>query len=267
MAVEFDYLPGQTMKITSFLFIGTVHLLAGCSQADLENQSAGANPPAEGFNLANSDPAAIELADSVMAAMGGRRNWDKTRYISWNFFGRRELVWDKTKGNVRIESLPDSIIYLVNIHTLEGRVQVAGKEITEPEAVKRMLTRARSIWINDAYWLVMPFKLKDSGVTLKYLGEDTTATGIRANVLELTFDNVGDTPQNKYRVYVDVNDNLVKQWAYYKEAAQDSASQVWPWDNYKRYGDILLSADRSDQKGPRNVRVDERLPEALFSEF
>lgn len=254
------------MKTTS-LFIWAVLLLAGCQQGDLGNQPPGVNPPMKGFDLPNSDPAAIELADSVMAAMGGRRNWDKTRYISWNFFGRRNLVWDKTNGNVRIESLPDSIIYLVNIHTLEGRVQVSGKEITEPDAVKRMLTRARSIWINDSYWLVMPFKLKDSGVALKYLGEDTTATGTRANVLELTFDNVGDTPQNKYRVYVDVKDNLVKQWAYYKEASQDSASQVWPWDNYKRYGDILLSADRSDQKGPRDVRVDDRLPDAVFTEF
>lgn len=249
------------------LCIWAVALLAGCQQGALEKGPSGKNPPAPGFDQENSDPAAIELADSVMAAMGGRRNWDKTRYISWNFFGRRNLVWDKAKGNVRIESLPDSIIYLVNIHTLEGRVQVNGKEITEPDAVKRMLTRARSIWINDAYWLVMPFKLKDSGVTLKYLGEDTTAAGLKANVLELTFNNVGDTPQNKYRVYVDVKDNLVKQWAYYKEVTQDSASQVWPWDNYKRYGDILLSADRSDNKGPRNVRVDEKLPDALFTQF
>lgn len=252
---------------TFLIFILALLLLAGCQQGGLESASSRGNPPAPGFNQTGSDPAAIELADSVMAAMGGRRNWDNTRYISWNFFGRRNLVWDKTKGNVRIESLPDSIIYLVNIHTLEGRVQVSGKEITEPEAVKRMLARAKSIWINDAYWLVMPFKLKDSGVTLKYLGEDTTATGLQANVLELTFTDVGDTPQNKYRVFVDVKDNLVKQWAYYKEAAQDSASQVWPWDNYKRYGNILLSADRSDQKGPRNVRVDDRLPDELFTQF
>ncbi|MEQ8423753.1 MAG: hypothetical protein RIA63_03520, partial [Cyclobacteriaceae bacterium] len=33
------------------------------------------NPPADGFNLAESDPAAIELADSIMMAVGGRKNW------------------------------------------------------------------------------------------------------------------------------------------------------------------------------------------------
>jgi hypothetical protein len=239
-------------------------LLVGCEKEQEERRE---NPPAPGFDLANSDPAAVELADSVMAAMGGRQNWDKTRYISWNFFGRRNLVWDKWEGNVRIESLPDSIIYLVNINDLTGRVQIKGRELTEPDSLKQMLGRAKSIWINDSYWLVMPFKLKDSGVTLKYFGEDTTATGLLANVLELTFDSVGDTPENKYRVYIDVKDNLVKQWAYYKDANQDSASQVWPWDNYKKYGDLLLSADRSDAKGPRDVRVDEQLSSEVFIEF
>lgn len=241
--------------------------LTGCQHEGQENRRSKANPPAEGFNAAQSDPAAIELADSVMAAMGGRENWDETRFISWNFFGRRNLVWDKKEGRVRIESIPDSTIYLVDVDDLKGRVQIKGKEITAPDSLQKLLERAKSIWINDSYWLIMPFKLKDTGVTLKYLGEDTTLLGRRANVLELTFEDVGDTPENKYRVYVDVKDNLVKQWAYYKNASQDSASQIWPFDNYKWYGDIMLSADRSDNKGPRNVRVDEKLPGSLFSEF
>lgn len=227
----------------------------------------GSNPPAPGFDLAHSDPAAVELADSVMEAMGGRKNWDETRYISWNFFGRRNLVWDKKDGHVRIESMPDSTIYLVNINDMTGRVQIKGQELTEPDSLQKMLAKAKSIWINDSYWLVMPYKLKDTGVRLKYLGEDTTLSGLKANVMELTFENVGDTPNNKYRVYVDLKDNLVKQWAYYQDASQDSASQVWPFDNYKRYGKILLSADRSDNRGPRDVRVDEKLSPETFREF
>jgi hypothetical protein len=238
-----------------------------CQSDGDESEAHSENPPAPGFDLAHSDPAAVELADSIMAAMGGRKNWDKTRFISWNFFGRRNLVWDKFEGNVRIESIPDSTIYLVNINNMKGRVQIKGQELTDPDSLQKMLARGKSIWINDSYWLVMPFKLKDSGVTLKYLGEDTLASGVKCNVLELTFENVGDTPENKYRVYVDVNDNLVKQWAYYKDASQDSPSQMWPWDNYKRYDNLLLSADRSDNKGPRNVRVDEKLPAELFTEF
>jgi len=250
------------LVVTSFTI-----LFSACDQADQDSSANQYNPPAPGFDIEHSDPAAVELADSVMAAMGGRENWDNTRFISWNFFGRRNLVWDKQQGDVRIESLPDSTTYLVNINELKGRVRVKGQELTEPDSLKKMLEKAKSIWINDSYWLVMPFKLKDTGVTLKYLGEDTILTGEKCNVLELTFNNVGDTPENKYRVYVDLQDNLVKQWAYFKEASQDSASQVWPFDNYKRYGNILLSANRSDNRGPRDVRVDEKLPREIFTEF
>lgn len=237
-----------------------------CQKAN-ESGVLSENAPAPGFDAEHSDPAAVELADSIMAAMGGRQNWDRTRFISWNFSGRRNLVWDKKEGNVRIESIPDSTLYLVNINDVTGRVRIKGQELTEPDSLKKMLAKGKSIWINDSYWLFMPFKLKDTGVTLKYLGEDTIANGVNCNVIELTFNNVGDTPQNKYRVYVDVKDNLVKQWAYYREASQDSASQVWPWDNYRQYGDILLSADRSDGRGPRDVRVDEALPMKIFREF
>jgi hypothetical protein len=150
---------------------------------------------------------------------------------------------------------------------MEGKVSVKGQELASGDSLTKMLNKAKSIWINDSYWLVMPFKLKDTGVTLTYVGEDTLSNGSKCNLMELRFKNVGDTPQNMYRIYVDLSDNLVKQWSYYKEASQDSANFIRPWDNYKKYGNILLSADRSDNSGPRNASVDEALPDEVFTEF
>jgi len=225
------------------------------------------NPPMPGFDRQNSDVKAIEIADKVMEAMGGRINWDKVRCVSWNFFGARDLIWDKWTGDVRIEAPKDSAIYLVNIQDLTGKVQIAGVEITNPDSLSKYLSKAKSIWINDSYWLVMPFKLKDSGVTLTYLREDTTIPGLPCQVLELTFQEVGDTPENKYQVWVEKETNLVKQWAYYKSYQQDSASYIWPWDNYQKYGGILLSGDRSDRKGPQRVSVHDSLPATVFTSF
>ena len=251
------------------LFTGFIVALVcwSCQPATESNNDPYYNPPAEGFNIENSDPAAIELADSIMMAVGGRKNWDATRFISWNFFGRRNLVWDKQDGRVRIESLPDSTIYLINVNTMEGRVQRKGLELTEADSLAKMLNHAKSIWINDSYWLVMPFKLKDSGVTLTYMGEDTLVNKKYYNVLQLKFDGVGDTPQNKYDLYVEVKEKLIKYWSYYSDTEQDTANWTRPWDNYQRYGSILLSADRSDGRGPKNVKVDEQLPDELFTEF
>lgn len=240
---------------------------SACQKPTEESTAVVGNPVAEGFNFDGSDPAAIELADSIMSAMGGRANWDATRFISWNFFGRRDLVWDKATGRVRIESPADSTIYLVNVETGEGRVQIKGQELVEADSLAKMLDRAKSIWINDSYWLVMPYKLKDTGVTLQYLGKEKNSKEVLSNVLELTFNEVGVTPENKYQLYVGIHDNLINEWCYFKSAELDSATAIWPFDNYKRYGSILLSADRSDDKGPKNVKVDTELPDALFAEF
>lgn len=243
-----------------------VALFCWACQPSQENTDYG-NPPAEGFNLAESDPAAIELADSIMIAIGGRKNWDATRFISWNFFGARDLVWDKNQGRVRIESKRDSTIYLLDLNAMTGKVQIKGQELTVPDSLNKMLDKAKRIWINDSYWLVMPFKLKDSGVTLKYMGEDTLVNQKYYNLLQLTFKDVGVTPQNKYDLYVDVKSKLIEYWSYYGDASQDTASWTRPWDNYQKYGNILLSADRSDNGGPKNVKVDESLSDDVFTKF
>lgn len=251
------------------LIVISLMLLVSCTQPAEKTGEViiDANPPAEGFNVEGSDEQAISWADAVMQAMGGRKKWDELRFVSWNFFGARDLVWDKQTGRVRIDFPRDSSVFLVNIKTGEGKVWRKGQEITDTDSLKKYIDRGKSIWINDAYWLVMPFKLKDSGVTLKYTGERSMANEQKAHVLELTFEGVGRTPENKYEVFIDPTDSLIKQWSYYKNAEQDSASATWPWDNYRNYNGLLLSADRSDNKGPKNVKVYEDLAEEVFGSF
>ena len=249
----------------SLLFVLFAFTAFSCQPAEENKEVAEENPPMEDFNLVGSDEKAMEIADSVMKHMGGRKNWDETRYLSWTFFGRRKLLWDKWNGDVRIEFIGDpNTVYLVNIKTMEGKVKKAGEEITHPDSLAKELKRAEAIWINDSYWLCMPFKLKDSGVTLKYLREDTTMAGKDADVLGLTFQNVGNTPDNKYELWVTKEDGLIMQWAYFREASQDSASFIRPFDNYQLYGNILLSGDRSDGGGPGNLEIMDTVPENAF---
>jgi hypothetical protein len=251
------------MKLLLLLFFALA-CLSACTPKP--KTFAELNPAADGFDITHSDPTAVQLADSIMVAMGGRQNWDETKVISWNFFGARDLTWDKQTGRVRIVSPRDTSVYLVNVFTNQGKVKFHGQEMTEPDTLKKLLAQAKSIWINDSYWLTMPFKLKDSGVTLKDIGTDTLKNN-RYRILELTFANVGDTPENKYRVYVDPTDKLIKQWAFYRDAKKDTADFVRPWDNYKRYGAILLSADRSDDGGPKNVKIEQSVPDKIFTDF
>jgi hypothetical protein len=253
----------------SALFLSFFLFALGCGPAtepSSETTVTDENPPAEGFNLAGSDAQAIAIADSVMLAMGGRRDWDATRYIHWNFFGRRTLLWDKQGGRVRIEVPAEEAVYLLDINTDEGQVRIGSTVYTEPDSLRKYLDRAKSIWINDSYWLVMPFKLKDSGVTLKYLGPDTTLAGVQADVLELTFENVGRTPQNKYHVYVDPQTHLVSQWDFYSNAADAEPRFALPWQNYQEHGDILLSGDRGERK-LTDIAAYTKVPDSVFESF
>lgn len=257
------------MNSTYFLFLFALLPFFGCEGPDSANEASSeipitANPPAEGFNAAASDSKAVAIADSVMIAQGGRKAWDNSRYFSWNFFGARSLWWDKKSGDVRIEIPKDSTVILVNIHSLEGKARVNGNKVTQPDSLGRYLQQGKSIWINDAYWLFMPFKLKDSGVTLTYEGQDTTQTGRPAHVLQLVFEEVGDTPQNKYHVFVDASAYLVRQWSYFQNYEDEEPIFTTPWEDYRTYGEILLSGGRGERQITA-IEVAESMPEAIFS--
>ncbi len=213
------------------------------------------------------DKQAAVLVEKMMEAMGGNKNWDELSYVSWTFFGARHLIWDKGNNRVRIESPRDSSIYLVNMNDLSGKYSYNGERVMDAQLVSEKMKRGKSMWTNDMYWLFMPFKLYDKGVNVTYQRTDTTLQGITADVLELTFDEVGYTPDNKYEVYIDQEDGLIKQWNFYAEASQDSVSKIWPWDNYKNYNGLLLSSDRSDKSGPSNVRVYPTLDDKVFTSF
>lgn len=245
---------------TSLLFVGIVSVRLCLAQSDKSN------PPAEGFDLAGSDPKAIQLADGAMKAMGGRKAWDETHFITWNFFGNRRLVWDKWKGNVRIDNLKNDQTIILNIFTDKGRVFRNGAEVTDPDSVAKFVKQGKGAWINDSYWLVMPFKLKDSGVTLKYQGEENTQDGKAADLLQMTFKGVGNTPDNKYKVWVDKQTHLVSQWAYYAKFTDEKPGFVRPWADYQKHGRILLASDRGD-RDITDIMVFTGLPGEVFTEF
>ncbi|GAB4022782.1 hypothetical protein [Spirosoma koreense] len=224
------------------------------------------NPPASGFDATGSDARAVQIADAVMAAMGGRAAWDETQLISWNFDGERKFVWDKWSGDVRIDNLHDDQTILMNINNDMGRVFRNGEEVTNPDSVAKYVKQGKRTWISDSYWLLMPFKLKDAGVTLKYLGDETTRAGRPADVLQLTLKNGSAMSGNRYKIWVDKKTRLVSQWANFPKPTDKEPVFILPWDDYQQHGDILLSGDRGDHD-LSDIMVFTGLPGEVFSDF
>ena len=228
--------------------------------------------PASRFDIEASDPRAVVIADRVMKRLGGRRAWDETRYITWSFNGRRRHLWDKHTGLLRLEQQgPRSgkkYVIIVNLDTGAGRAWREGEPVTEPDELANMLKATRSAWINDAYWLVMPYKLTDAVVTLHDRGRGETADGTAADIVELTFHDVGDTPGNKYHVWVGSDSGLVEQWAFFNTAQDTEPAFVCPWQGWKRFGRIMLSGDRGELGGSpfelTDIEVLDELPGDLF---
>ena len=240
-------------------FICSLLLIVACEppQPEVTKEK---NPAADGFNLEASDTEAIAVADKVMEAMGGRENWDNTKIISWTFFGRRTHTWDKSTGRNRIDIPNGNLVIDMNIHTKEGSVTRNGTAITEPDSIDIFMQRGYEMWVNDSYWLVMPYKLKDSGVTLTYMGIDNDQDGNGAHKLQLAFNDVGVTPQNRYHIFVDTTQNLITQWEYFRDSTATEPNISTPWAEYAQYGDILLSSSRG-RGSMDNIKVMDTWPD------
>ena len=211
------------------------------------------------------DKKANAIVKEMVVAMGGEKNYNATRFIQWDFVNRK-LFWDKWTGDVRVENPSANQVVLVNINTMKGKVYENGVQLTDEKKVSALLEKGKNWWINDAYWLVMPWKLQDPGVTLSYVKTDTLPNGKAADVLQLTFDGVGVTPENKYWLYVGQDDHLIQQWAYYQNFNDAEPKFLKPWNNYQKQGAILLSYDRPNENvGPKNVVVKNTFDSALFS--
>ncbi len=264
---NFIIMISKNSKLTLCLLLVSVLAISSCTDSKKEAPAETHSYPAmPGFNKAASDSMAIALAGKVMKAMGGYESWKDTRYIAWTFLGRRRLIWDKFTGDVRINSLNDSLKIILNIHSMNGKVMKSGELVTNSDSLQKYIDSGRRIWINDSYWLVMPFKMKDSGVTLAYMGEDSTKRGQPSHVVALTYKDVGVTPENKFHVWIDKKSLLVTQWAYYREAEQDSSDFIMPWLDYKKYGEIMLSGNRG-RLALTDIMVLESVPEGVFSSF
>lgn len=223
-----------------------------------------------------SDARAVEIAQSVYERLGGQSAWDATRFVSWKFFGGRQHRWDKQSNDVRME-IPErtgddgsvqrpQLLVLMNIDTRMGRVWAAGEEVLEAEALAEYLEQGHQIWINDSYWMFMPYKLLDPGVTLEYAGERELEDGRVADVLDMTFGSgVGYTPQNRYEVFVARDSGLIEQWAFFADAADPEPRFTMPWTGWRQFGGIWLATDHGQGKD-WDIRVESDLPHSLFTE-
>jgi len=223
----------------------------------------------------DADPQARAVAERVLDALGGAAAWDHVRLLRFDFAGRRTHYWDKQHGLHRVEGTDrDGQHYLVieNLSTRQGRAWLDGQEVRGEKAAE-LLELAYGAWVNDTYWLLMPYKLLDPGVHLRYDGS-VELDAQTYDVLQLTFAGVGLTPGDRYWAYVDRETGLMDRWAYRLQSQpEDADPTAWLWQGWSWYGEgdhrVRLAPTRTQVDGERvlnlaPIEVSAEVPPGLF---
>ncbi|MEE8468680.1 MAG: hypothetical protein V3T22_09505 [Planctomycetota bacterium] len=212
----------------------------------------------------DSDPEAVAIASGVVESMGGWDAWERTRFVHWNYFGRRWHWWDRETGDVRMEV--DDTVFLINVRDRSGRVFRGSREVTDPGRLQILLGQCHEMWSNDSYWMFMPFQLLDPDVVLHRAGTSELPDGRPADLLEVTFEGGGHRARARYLVHVARDTGLVGAWDYYvdRQDAEPEFASV-PWSHWERFRGILL-ATQHGQGADWEVSVYGTLPDSVFED-
>jgi hypothetical protein len=259
--------PARLLVLLLFVLCPALAVRDGFAQAPPATGPAGQQTPTP-----VAPTSATAIADKVMDALGGKAAWDATHYVCFTFASRRAHCWDKWTGRHRVEGKTQegkTFVVLHNINTHEGTAYLDGQPV-QGDAGKKMLDNAYALWVNDTYWLLMPYKLRDPGVNLSYAGTEQV-DGKIYDKLELTFGNVGLTPGDHYWAYINRATGLMDRWAFVlQNQPKDAKPSEWRWEGWQKYDNIMLAPTRSQVGGDHklelsNITVVDNLPDAVFT--
>ncbi len=202
-----------------------------------------------------SDAKALEIARTMMKAMGGQDAWNAAHFVRYDFrvaAGGKTVVdrshlWDKHMGRYRLEQknkAGESQVVLFNTATKQGTVYINHRKIDGEEAASA-LKDAYGAYINDMYWLAMPWKWMDGGVHLKYAGAEQRG-GAALDVVQLSFDKVGLTPGDQYKAFVSPASHLMTHWEY---TLQGGNKGSWNWQYADAGGGLKLVTNHTSEDG------------------
>lgn len=220
-------------------------------------EAAEPSPPAAAPKPVRGSDEALALARKVRDFAGGEAALQKVRHVAFTFAGGRRLFWSLQEQKVRVENLAPPPGPGVRGQHWEVLVydHGAAKDLLRappkphPEAPN---LSARSMWINDTYWLLVPLKVLDDGVVLSIDPKDEAdAEGVAR--LRLEFDGVGITPKDQYVLHVETETGKVLRWDYWRDPRR--APMSWRFEGWTQLGPVRLALSHPPvDEGARGAR-------------
>jgi hypothetical protein len=259
-------------------------VLTACSTGSSSHENApapSAAPAAAAAPQGEADPVAADIAKQLTDAMGGQTNWEKLPYLRFDFVvvsdgqerARFRHWWDKKRGRARVEGPDEKGQTVAAIFSLADRNGISftgGMPDTDSASIASHIQNGYERWVNDSYWLVMPFKLRDPGTHVKHARTETGESGQTYDVLELSFSpGVGLTPQDRYWLYVNRATHLVDRWEFVL-TGREPPPQGSTWEEWTGVGPLRFSLLRRFKDRPamlrfENVSAPESMDEKVFT--
>jgi hypothetical protein len=149
---------------------------------------------------------ADQLAKKMLAALN-KPAWDSTNIAAWTFAGGHKYVWDKKNEKVSVR-WGENLVYLNLQEWNKGKAFVNNKEVKDNK-LDVLRGKAYTMFCNDSYWFIAPYKVFDEGVSRKIvkLADEKEA-------LLVTYSTGGVTPGDSYLWVLDENHTPVyfKMW-------------------------------------------------------
>jgi hypothetical protein len=224
--------------------------------------------------LAAAERSAREIADHLRNALGGQA-LDASGYLGFTFAVTEDgkdrasyrHAWDRRSGDYKVEGATRDgrVAVLFNIHSRKGRAWVDGKEVSD-EALEKWLEFGYGRFINDTYWLLVPFKLQDPGVKLENQGA-TQENGKSFDRLGLSFDaGIGLTPGDKYTLWIDRATSRVDRWEMVLEGNEPPPVRS-DWRDWVERGGVWFSTRKTMGNRAIELRDIEVAPSADPARF
>ena len=251
----------RSMSIAAWLLFA-----AACGSSRTTAATQPGNPAA--FDPKASDAKAVEIADKVVAAVGGAAAWDKVKEIQWTTTvydsGTPKAAyrhgWDRWNGRHFLETPSkgdgDTTQAMYELYTDTAAAMIVlgegHKERANGEQTKKIVANARQRFAWDVYPLFVAFKLKDPGVHLKFAEERradgaTEADPMKYDVIKVTFDpGVGPTPGDAYYVIVDKQTSLIDQVEVVEAGKQDNQRMGYKWSDWVDVNGMKFSQSRQN---------------------
>lgn len=184
----------------------------------------------------------LTVAEKIANAHGFE-NWKNVEEVQFTFKVDRDTikgkgrswVWNPKEDKVKMESDETMVAYMRH----------------KMDSMHMATDRA---FINDKYWLLVPFQLVwDYSATISESKEAVAPiSNAKLNLITLTYpDQGGYTPGDAYDIFYD-NNYMIREWIFRKGNAKEP-SLITTFENYKDYNGIKIATDHKMEGGNWNL--------------